>query len=543
MKYRIVLRWRLLDFVSGGAGLSFAVICKDTDIAAGCTHLGMLSAEGGVDTGNTYYTSSQTKVVADTSGVAVGSPIEKVAITGTSPSAWQSTTLEFTPNSSIAWASFAARLSDAVGAQAKLEIDTCYIYSITGTIYSDQIAPGAVSNLAIAAGSVTAAKVSLAAIDSATGALNAGTVSASQLLADSVTNLKLAAGSVTAAKTAIAAIDNSTGNLVAGSVGSSQLLADSVTNLKLAAGAVTAAKTAIAAIDANTGKLANNVVNAAQLVDGAVSAVKLADAAVTAAKLNVAIGGGNLLRNSGFEDATALSSWSVIKVGGSLVASKDTSIFRSGTSSLKLVQNDSLDNWVHQQVPVKPNTTYTVSAWCYATSINADSFSNRALFVYDRYSAQSDNSMSTAHVLNTWVRKVVKITTKTSATYLEVRLYSPNGTIYWDEVQVEAGDVVTAYAPKVNELLTGQVVTGNIADSAITAGQIAANAITASKIAAGDIEPKWKIPHKDLLEMVTLGKQGWSPSALAEKFKCSKSQAWRIIKGKSRLLCLEGVNE
>lgn len=54
MKYRIVLRWRLLDFVSGGAGLSFAVICKDTDIAAGCTHLGMLSAEGGVDTGNTY---------------------------------------------------------------------------------------------------------------------------------------------------------------------------------------------------------------------------------------------------------------------------------------------------------------------------------------------------------------------------------------------------------------------------------------------------------------------------------------------------------
>ena len=65
----------------------------------------------------------------------------------------------------------------------------------------------------------------------------------------------------------------------------------------------------------------------------------------------------------------------------------------------------------------------------------------------------------------------------------------------------------------------------------------------ASKIAAGDIEPKWKIPHKDLLEMVTLGKQGWSAAALAEKFKCSKSHAWRIINGKSRLLCLEGVHE
>lgn len=65
----------------------------------------------------------------------------------------------------------------------------------------------------------------------------------------------------------------------------------------------------------------------------------------------------------------------------------------------------------------------------------------------------------------------------------------------------------------------------------------------ASGIAAGKIEPNWKIPHGDLLEMVRLGKQGWSAEILAEKFNCSKSQAWRIINGKSRLLCLEGLDE
>lgn len=65
----------------------------------------------------------------------------------------------------------------------------------------------------------------------------------------------------------------------------------------------------------------------------------------------------------------------------------------------------------------------------------------------------------------------------------------------------------------------------------------------ASEIAAGKTEPSWKIPHSDLMEMVELGRQGWHPKDLAKKFNCSKSQAYRIIKGQSRSLCMEGINE
>lgn len=161
MKYRIVLRWRLSDFASGGAGVSFTTLCKNSEIAAGCTHLGMGAAEAGVDTTSTYNTVSQTKVIADTSGIAAGASFDKQALTGASPSAWQSTTLEFTPDASVLWASFVARLSDAVGAQAKLEIDTCYIYSITGIIYADQIAAGAVTSDKILAGAITADKLTI----------------------------------------------------------------------------------------------------------------------------------------------------------------------------------------------------------------------------------------------------------------------------------------------------------------------------------------------------------------------------------------------
>lgn len=65
----------------------------------------------------------------------------------------------------------------------------------------------------------------------------------------------------------------------------------------------------------------------------------------------------------------------------------------------------------------------------------------------------------------------------------------------------------------------------------------------ASEIISGKTEPKWKIPHETLLEIVRLGKQGWSAEDLGKKFNFSKSHAWRIINGKSRLLCLEGLNE
>lgn len=233
MKYRIVLRWRLLNYNSGMPGVSFVTLCKDSEIASGCTHLGISPAESGVDLASTYANSSLTKVIADTSGVAAGSSIFNKAYTGASPSAWFSTTLEFTPTSTVLWAAFAARVNGAIGESAQLEIDTCYIYSITGTIYADQIAPGIISQLALADAAVTAAKTAIAAIDPATGNLAAGTVTARHIAAGAITANEIAADAITSAK------------IVAGAIGATELATGAVTSDKIVAGAITADKLTI----------------------------------------------------------------------------------------------------------------------------------------------------------------------------------------------------------------------------------------------------------------------------------------------------------
>jgi predicted phage tail protein len=157
----------------------------------------------------------------------------------------------------------------------------------------DEILPGTVVSTAIADGAVTAIKTSIAAINAATGALNANTVDAAQILTNAITALKIAAGSVTAAKTAIAAIDANTGNLTANSVTAVQIAAGAVVAGKIAADAVTANEIAANAIGVNelaagavtTGKLAAGAVTTLTLATGAVTTNELAADAVTANKI------------------------------------------------------------------------------------------------------------------------------------------------------------------------------------------------------------------------------------------------------------------
>lgn len=330
MKYRIVLRWRLLDFASGGIGVSFTTICKDSEIAPACTHLGLSPSEAGVDVTATYNNLSYTKVIADTSGiVTLGTSMTNKAVTETSPSSWFSTTLEFTPSSTVVWASFIASLSGAVGANAKFEIDTCYIYSITGTIYANQIAPGIITQLSLADAAVTAAKTSIAAIDAATGNLSANTVAASQIVSNAITSAKIAAGAVDSTKTSIAAINSATGDLNANAVATYQLAASAVTSGKIATGAVNASRTAIAAINSATGNLNANTVAASQLASNAVTSVKIAAGAVDATKTTIAAINsttGNL--NAGTVDAAQLvaNAITATKIAAGAVDSTKTAI-------------------------------------------------------------------------------------------------------------------------------------------------------------------------------------------------------------------------
>lgn len=64
----------------------------------------------------------------------------------------------------------------------------------------------------------------------------------------------------------------------------------------------------------------------------------------------------------------------------------------------------------------------------------------------------SDTTLTTAHTTGAWVRKVMRITTSAAASSLAVRLYCPQGAVYWDCVQVEEGDMPTAWRPHPSEV-------------------------------------------------------------------------------------------
>lgn len=163
------------------------------------------------------------------------------------------------------------------------------------------------------------------------------------------------------------------------------------------------------------------------------------------ADLSVTVGGRNLLPNSSFEQA--LTGWWVNAVDSCAVSTERALV---GAQSLKLVETTvGADSFAVVSIAAKPSTTYTASAWLYVESITAAAIDNRAMMVMDTpfTTSPTDFSLSTDHPVGVWTRKVLRITTGASATALNVRLYCPQGTVYWDCVQLEEGDVPTAWRP------------------------------------------------------------------------------------------------
>lgn len=156
----------------------------------------------------------------------------------------------------------APKISDAAVTAAKVAAS-----AITETKISD----GAIATPKLAASAVTAAKIA------------AGTITANELAAGSITTVKLAAGAVTAAKIAAGTITAS--EIAAGAITAVKLAAGSVETDKLAAAAVTAAK--IAADTITAGQIAAGAISTSELSAGAVAAGKIAAGAINAASLIV----------------------------------------------------------------------------------------------------------------------------------------------------------------------------------------------------------------------------------------------------------------
>ena len=139
-----------------------------------------------------------------------------------------------------------------------------------------------VAAIDIVDGAVTAAKVSLNAI-SALGDLEVNTVDAAQIVSSAVTNLKLSAGAVSASKTTIAAINPATGNLQANTVSATQVVAGSITASEIQSGTITAAN--IAGLTITASQIASNAITSTKINVSTLSAITANIGTVTAGNI------------------------------------------------------------------------------------------------------------------------------------------------------------------------------------------------------------------------------------------------------------------
>jgi len=278
---------------------------------------------------------------------------------------------------------------------------------------------------------------------------------------------------------------------------------------------------------------------ASELLPGTITGDMIADAAITAAKMNVNIGGGNLLPNSGAEawsngannlpddwllwvsdtgDGSrtyAISRVSAIApLGNYAVRVQITGASNANDSALQIDGN-------HRVVPGQP---YVVSAYVRTNASNrvrlvARAYNGSGTQIADYYSSLAAGDQSTQ-------RLSVKFTPGTNVAWVRVFVRGINGVGQWfevDGVQLEAGEVLTAYAPRPDEILPGTVGTTQIADNAVTTEKVVAGAITAGKIAAGAIQASHIAAGAITTEKLAVTGRG---AALNDDPACSDLSAW-----------------
>lgn len=182
-------------------------------------------------------------------------------------------------------------------------------------------------------------------------------------------------------------------------------------------------------------------------------------ASVAAGARSLVLTGGvgvNLLPNPSFERAT-LAPWT--RGGtGSHTATRSTDTFVVDGHSMAVVNTvTGQDAYYEQTVACLPSTTYTLSAFVFVQSIAGGALSNRSMLLYDGSTTAEDLTLNTSHALSTWTLKQLTFNTGSSASTLNVRLYAPNGGIYWDVVQLVKGPALPYFA-SAPTLLPGDII-------------------------------------------------------------------------------------
>jgi hypothetical protein len=145
----------------------------------------------------------------------------------------------------------------------------------------------------------------------------------------------------------------------------------------------------------------------------------------------------NLVTNPSFEADTV--NWTLADTNASVTWTRSTEQAFSGSYSSKLVNTEaSSGDYIFTDVAgLTPGATYTISAWARVTAFTAGATGDRGLLALSLGVAGFVNTQITA-VTSGWVRHTV-VWTAGSDGKINVRLYAPQATVYWDAVQVVAG--------------------------------------------------------------------------------------------------------
>lgn len=205
---------------------------------------------------------------------------------------------------------------------------------------------------------------------------------------------------------------------------------------------------------------------------------------VGAADLSATIGGFNLLYNSGFDNiSNYLADWTTTGT-----PSRETGTVYSGAAALKFTKTGGALQMVsgtggRNQKTFAVGDKVTVSVKVRRT--------NASMAVRLNLSGTVDfGAVSMTAGTGVWERITTSYTIGTAGPYYP-RVYSDdanNGDFYVDEIQMEYGDVVTAWTPRADEILPLTVTQSEIADLAVLSTKMSNGALTSTLVRNGDFE-------------------------------------------------------
>ena len=142
----------------------------------------------------------------------------------------------------------------------------------------------------------------------------------------------------------------------------------------------------------------------------------------------------NLFTNGGFEDG--ISEWADSGGAGTFTESQSLEYAHTGTYSMKIVNDTSgNDRFMATNFVVPRPGFYIVKVWAKCTVHTASAYTGRWLFAADASEPIPGYQQTWVNAVTDWVELSVTVEAKADS-LLHIRLYCPQGTIYYDDFGV-----------------------------------------------------------------------------------------------------------